>query len=133
VVVGRWLVAASGMGVLAVWAARRRGGSRQLRAVNRDHRALVSAADWALSRGRFAAGRGPLVLVTVDEVLARAAEDFGVTAATREHAAAVLRERVGLLGGRGDIVTDADLDELPSPRAACAGHRPLWERRRPVW
>ncbi|QMU69115.1 hypothetical protein [Streptacidiphilus sp. P02-A3a] len=74
-----------------------------------------------------------MVLVTVDEVLSRTAEDCGPALTAREHAAAVLRDRLALLGGCADIVTDADLHQLPSPRAACAGHRPLWENRRPVW
>ena len=92
--VGRWLVAASGTVVLVAWAARRRGGSRQVRAVRCEHRALVNAADWALSRAQVAVGRDPMVLVTVDEVLAKAREDFGLTHVSREHAAAVLRERL---------------------------------------
>jgi hypothetical protein len=71
-----------------------------------------------------------MVLVTVEEVLARTAQEDGLTRVAREHAAAVLRERLNLMGGVGDIVTNADLDLLPSPRTACAGHRPLWEHRR---
>ena len=130
---GRWLLAASGALVLVVWAAGRREVGREVRAAGREHRALASSADWALRGACFAAARDQMVLVTVDEVLARAMEDFGLAKVGRQHAATVLRERLGLLGGRADIVTDADLDQLPSPRAACAGHRPLWGRRRPAW
>ncbi|MHA6764002.1 hypothetical protein [Streptacidiphilus sp. PAMC 29251] len=124
----------AGTVVLAVWSARRRESGGQVREISREHRALVNAADWALRRARFAAGRDQMVLVTVDEVLTRAMEDFGLRRVAREHAAAVLRERLGLLGGCADIVTDADLDPLPCPRTACASHRPLWgDRRSPAW
>jgi len=132
---GRWLVALSGAVVLVVWATSQREVGRQVRGLGREHRALVIAADWALQRACFSAqaDREQMVLVTVDEVQARATADFGLTQVAREHAAMVLRERLGLLGGRADIVTDADLDPLPAPRAACAYHRPRWGGHRLAW
>lgn len=133
VTVGRWLVV-PGAVVLAAWAARKSARHRQVCAISREHRALVQAADWTLRRARLRAIRGgQMVLVTVDEVLARTTEDSGPTPAVREHAAAVLRERLHLLGGCADIVTDSDLHQLPALRADCAGHRPLWGDPRPAW
>ncbi|MHA6763956.1 hypothetical protein [Streptacidiphilus sp. PAMC 29251] len=131
--VGRWMVAVSGMVVLVVWTTRRQRADRERRSASREHRKLVSAADWTVRRARSRADRAQTMLVTVDEVLVKAMEDFGLTQVTREHAAAVLRERLAMLGGRADIVTDADLDPLPYPRTACAGHRPLWGTRRRIW
>ncbi|MEU6809996.1 hypothetical protein ABZ920_13540 [Streptomyces sp. NPDC046831] len=55
-------------------------------------------------------GPGEQVLrgrVTVDDVLEYARQHFGLTTASRETAAAVLRARYELRGGRCDLDTDA--------------------------
>ncbi|MEV7126945.1 hypothetical protein [Streptomyces sp. NPDC093260] len=52
--------------------------------------------------GRAARGR-----VTVDDVLEYARQHFGLVAVPREKAAAVLRARYELRGGRRDLDTDA--------------------------
>jgi hypothetical protein len=77
-----------------------------VRAAAHDRKRLVNAADWAITtaRQRWDLGTTP-ERVTVEDVRARAIEDFGLEV-TPAAAAAVLRERLELRGAFG-LQTDA--------------------------
>lgn len=79
-------------------------------AARREHAALVSSADWAITTARgWWPGYGEPEWVTVAGVVERAREDEGLEV-THEAAAAVLRERLELRG-RWGLRTDAYLGE----------------------
>ncbi|MEV5884557.1 hypothetical protein AB0L74_17780 [Streptomyces sp. NPDC052020] len=87
-------------------------------AIQARRRALAARRD---THAESADQRPPRGRVTVDDVLARAHQHFGLTSIPREEAAAVLRARYELRGCHRDLDTDAPALAPGAPRPAVPG------------
>ena len=95
---------------------RRRAAERQQAWVRHYRGRLANAADRALAAALRAASADEPAVVTVRQVQLMAYEDFGLDAVPREHAAAMLRERLDRLDHPPCLLSDVDLPRWAGSR-----------------